>query len=251
MKNISLYVYSIDQALMDWLQFLIEKEESNIIVCKSEEELKELYEHTPPDILLIDDPEVQANTEHTTPELIDTFVPRKKRGVGMVVVLSAHASEIEYRVNLLLKGADYIIEKPVNMVELIARITAMVRHQRYIQEHIGNYITQTRDIVSFDVMDRIMTYLNEHIKPIIHAQIDMVGALQSKESVNENIVSVLQNNGIEILASINAIRDDVHNLISARKHHDEKKYDHLEHLFQKNLDLVHMAYDGYSKIKDL
>ena len=53
------------------------------------------------------------------------------------------------------------------------------------------------------------------------------------------------------MASINAIRDDVHNLISAREHKDEKRYDHLEHLFQKNLDLIHMAYDGYSKEKNL
>lgn len=251
MKNISLYAYSIDQEIMDWLQFLVEKEDSKIIICKSEQELEQLYEHSPPDILLIDDHEVKQNTEHSTAELIDIFVPRKKRGVGMVVVLSSHASEIEYRVDLLLKGADYIIEKPVNMVELIARITAMVRHQQYIQEHIGDYITQTRDIVTFDVMDRIMTHLNDHIKPIITSQIDMVDKFQSTEQINDEIVGTLKNNGIEVLASINAIRDDVHNLISAREHKNEKGYDHLEHLFQKNLDLIHMAYDGYSKEKNL
>lgn len=247
MKDVKLYVYSHDSALMNWLSFLVEKEGAGIFLCSTEQELDKLYQKEIPDILLIDDHQSKGK-EHSTAELIDIFVPRKKRGASMVLVLSPAASDVEYRVDLLLKGADYIIKKPVNMIELIARIIAMIRHQKYVQERIHDYVSHTRDIATFDTMEKIMGYLSNHIKPHVEYHVEMARNYNPDTVLSEEYIEKIKNDGMEVLALINAIREDVHEFISARSN-QPSDYDHFEQLFKKNIDLIHMAYDGYTQAK--
>lgn len=260
MKDVILYAYSTDSGFLEWLQFLLTKVEAKVSVCSSEQQLKQLYADANPDILLIDDydsnigdnvkddttlEDSRVDSTHKVITFMD-YLSRNKRGASMVFVLSAHVKKLEYRVNLLLNGADYIIEKPINMVELIARITAMIRHQKHVYEHITKQIYQTQSMSNFDSMERVLEYVNNHIKPTIQKFIDSSALVQSTDEQVISYLEQVRDGSIEIMAAINAIRDDVHELMT-KDSGQTNSLDHLDELFEKNLALINVAYTHRKK----
>ena len=250
MKNISIYAYSTDTDYFNWLQFLLAKVEANICICTNETELKQAYTDSVPDVLLIDDEISKDNTNAVDSfYILEHYVSDKTRGTGTVFILSREASNSEYVVDYLFKGADYVVEHSINVVELIARILAIVRYQKNVYNHVKERIHNTRQFTAFNTMEKVLVYLNEHMRPIVQSYIDNVPNLDKTNTNITEYINSVHNGAKELTATINAIRDDVYELMTNYKNQSSiaiSDSEHLEELFQKNLDIINSAYNDIS-----
>lgn len=103
----------------------LESDQFNVIMANDGKTAFEKFEKMPYDLILLDLILPDINGE----ELLQAF--RKKSDVP-VIIISMKSSDIEKAINLGL-GADDFLTKPFSMLELIARVKAVIRRTKTSQ----------------------------------------------------------------------------------------------------------------------
>jgi len=105
----------------------LENDQFHIVVANDGKAAFEMFERMPYDLILLDLILPDSNGE----DLLRVF--RKKSDVP-VIIISMKSSDIEKAIHLGL-GADDFLTKPFSMLELTARVKAVLRRARYFESN--------------------------------------------------------------------------------------------------------------------
>jgi len=114
----------------------LENDQFNVIAATTGASAYDKYDLMIYDLILLDLMLPDANGE----DLLQAF---RKKGNTPVIIISMKSSDIEKAINLGL-GADDFLTKPFSMLELVARIKAVIRRTKYFEA------TKRNDIYQFD-----------------------------------------------------------------------------------------------------
>jgi two-component system, OmpR family, response regulator RegX3 len=123
-----------EPTLVATLRFNLEREGFDVVVASDGGEVLELVERYQPDLVLLD---LMLPGMHG----FEVCRALRKRTAIPIVILSARADEVDRIVGLEV-GADDYITKPFSMVELIARLRALLRRSA------GSPVVQEADVLA-------------------------------------------------------------------------------------------------------
>ncbi len=231
-----LHVLSRDDGTISFLQAALEKLRVRIITASSPAEFFSQCQKHAPHIFLIDDATCDKKPTGTYDVLKECFT-QYKHSIATAILISDDIST-EQRIEYLLRGADYILMRPINIMEIIARVSAVV----HFQQRIKTVLNYERGAGVMDKMENIVSYLAKHVKAPIQRFIDYDVSDNSREYL-EKYTRIARQGAVNVIAAVNAIRDEAHTLM--RSHHGSHEEFHttLDDLFKKHLTIVSAAYD--------
>ncbi len=176
----------------------LENDQFNVVMANDGKTAHEKFDTMPYDLILLDLILPDANGE----DLLQAF--RRKSNVP-VIIISMKSSDIEKAINLGL-GADDFLTKPFSMLELTARVKAVIRRTKYFEAskksdsytfedyelNLSNYtLTKNKSLIyltnkEFEILKTLVVGFNR-----VYSKRDLYRLVWNEEgSENDNVINV-------------------------------------------------------------
>lgn len=231
-----LHVLSAENGMISFLQAALEKMGVQVNSSVSPTKFLAQYQKQTPHIFLLDDATCDKKPQDVY-NILKEYFAYYKHSIATTILISDDIPA-EQRVEYLLRGTDYIFVRPINIMEIIARVSAVV----HSQQRIKTVLAYERNASVMDKMENIVSYLTKYVKEPIQRFIDYDVSNNSQEYL-EKYTRIAREGAVNVIAAVNAIRDEAHTLM--RSHHGSHEEFHttLDDLFKKHHTIVSAAYD--------
>ncbi len=230
-----LHILSAENGMISFLQAALEKFGVQVRASASPEKFFAQCQIQVPNIFLIDDAICEKKPQDTY-DIFKEYFASYKHSIATAILISDDSSA-EQRVEYLLRGTDYIFTRPINVMEIIARVSSVVHSQRSMK----TVLAYERNASVMDKMENIVSYLTKYVKDPIQRFIDYDVSNNSQEYL-EKYTRIAREGAVNVIAAVNAIRDEAHMLMRSHHGSHEEFRTTLDDLFKKHLTIVSAAY---------
>ncbi len=180
MNNITIMIVEDEEDILDLMEYTLSKDGYDIITCVDTSNVKDILDEEDISLILMDRnlPGVEGS------KYISTL---REEGYNQPVIYVSAKDSSDDIVDGFESGADDYITKPFNLNELKARVKALIRRTKKVQD-----IIKYRDII-YNSSNKIFTINNKNIK-LTHLEHDLLlvfiknqNILLSRETLLEKV----------------------------------------------------------------